>query len=152
MVIEDNSHNIGTIQTWIEKWYPVAARALQAFAPSFEGKLEEAQMLPLEVVTQKLGKFYQGYLSGSGLATFDLRHSPMPNWIITVVCFLADDGQKTAENSFNGGPIPAHEVSYNPDGKHCHTRPPKIRVVLPHMDGDRPFLFQPGHRTEVRFA
>jgi hypothetical protein len=67
MVIEDNSHNIGTIQTWIEKWHPVAARALQAFAPSFEGKLEHAQMLPLEGVTQKLGKFYQGYLSGMGL-------------------------------------------------------------------------------------
>jgi hypothetical protein len=37
MVIEDNSHSIGTIQTWIEKWHPVAARALQEFAPLFEG-------------------------------------------------------------------------------------------------------------------
>jgi hypothetical protein len=67
-----------------------------------------------------------------------------PSWRMT--------GKRMPKNSFNGGPIPAHEVSYNPDGKHCHTRPPQIRVVLPYMDGDRPFLFQPGHRTEVRFA
>jgi toluene monooxygenase system protein E len=54
MVIEDNSHNIGIIQGWIEKWHPVAARASQAFAPLFEGKLEDAQMPPLEGVAQKL--------------------------------------------------------------------------------------------------
>jgi toluene monooxygenase system protein E len=67
MVIKDNSLNIGTIQGWIEKWHPVAARAAQAFAPLFEGKLEDAQMPPLESVTQKFDKFYQGYLSSMGL-------------------------------------------------------------------------------------
>jgi hypothetical protein len=67
MVIEDNSHNSGTIQAWIEKWHPVAAGALQAFAPLFEGKLEGAQMPPLEGVTQKLDKFYRRYLSDMGL-------------------------------------------------------------------------------------
>ena len=67
MVIEDNSHNIATIQGWIEKWYPVVAQAAQAFAPLFEGKLEDAQMQPLEGVAQKLDKFYQGYLSDMGL-------------------------------------------------------------------------------------
>jgi toluene monooxygenase system protein E len=67
MVIEDNSHNSSTIQGWIEKWHPVAARALQAFAPLFEGKLEYAQMPPLEGVTHKLDKFYRRYLSDMGL-------------------------------------------------------------------------------------
>ena len=67
MVIEDNSHNSSTIQDWIEKWHPVAARALHAFAPLFEGKLEDAQMPPLEGVAQKLDEFYRGYLSGMGL-------------------------------------------------------------------------------------
>jgi hypothetical protein len=67
MVIEDNSHNRGTIQGWIEKWHPVAARALEAFAPLFEGKLEDAQMPPLEGVTQKINKFYRDYLSSMGL-------------------------------------------------------------------------------------
>ena len=66
MVVEDNSLNIGTIQGWIEKWHPVAARAAQAFAPLFEGKLEDAQMPPLKGVAQKLDKFYRGYLSGMG--------------------------------------------------------------------------------------
>ena len=59
--------NIGIIQGWIEKWYPVAARASQAFAPLFEGKLEGARMPPLEGLAQKLDKFYRGYLSDMGL-------------------------------------------------------------------------------------
>jgi hypothetical protein len=67
MVIEDNSHNSGTIQGWIDKWHPVAARALQALAPVFDGKLEDAQMPPLEGVTQKLDEFYRDYLSGMSL-------------------------------------------------------------------------------------
>ena len=66
MVIEDNSHNSVTIQGWIEKWHPVAARAVEAFVPLFEGKLEDAQMPPLEGVTEKLAKFYRGYLSAMG--------------------------------------------------------------------------------------
>jgi toluene monooxygenase system protein E len=67
MVIEDNSHNAGTIQSWIDKWHPVAARAMQAFAPVFGGKLEDAQMPPLEGVAQKLNQYYRDYLSSMGL-------------------------------------------------------------------------------------
>jgi toluene monooxygenase system protein E len=67
MVIQDNSHNTGTIQGWIDKWHPVAARALQAFAPLFEGKLQDAQMPPLEGVAQKMDKYYRDYLSSMGL-------------------------------------------------------------------------------------
>jgi toluene monooxygenase system protein E len=67
MVIADNSQNRGTIQAWIEKWHPVVTRALQAFAPLFEGKLEDAHMPPLEGVTQKIDKYYRDYLSAMGL-------------------------------------------------------------------------------------
>jgi hypothetical protein len=67
MVIEDNLQNSVTIKGWIEKWYPVAARGLQAFAPLFEGKIEEAQMPPLEGVTQKIEKYYRNYLSSMQL-------------------------------------------------------------------------------------
>ena len=67
MVIEDNSHNTGTIQSWIDKWHPVAARAMQAFAPVFGGKLEDAQMPPLEGVAQTLDEYYGDYLSSMGL-------------------------------------------------------------------------------------
>jgi hypothetical protein len=66
MVIEDNLHNSGIVQGWIEKWHPVAARALQTFVPLFDGKLEEAQMPPLEGVTQ-IDKYYRDYLSSMGL-------------------------------------------------------------------------------------
>jgi hypothetical protein len=68
MVIEANSRNTGTIQAWIEKWHPVAAHALEAFVPVFEGQLDDAQMPPLEGVTQKLDKFYRDYLSSMGLS------------------------------------------------------------------------------------
>jgi hypothetical protein len=67
MVIEDNSQNRGTIQAGIEKWHPVATRALQAFAPLFEGKLEDAHMPPLEGVTLKIDKYCRDYLSAMGL-------------------------------------------------------------------------------------
>ena len=67
MVIEDNTHNIGAIQGWIEKWHPVAARAAQEFVPLFEGKSENVQMSQREGIVQKLDKFYRDYLSGMGL-------------------------------------------------------------------------------------
>jgi len=67
MVIEDNSHSRPTIQGWIEKWHPIAARAVEAFAPVFDGRLEDAQMPPLEGVSQKLDQYYRDYLSSMGL-------------------------------------------------------------------------------------
>jgi toluene monooxygenase system protein E len=67
MVMEDNSQNQSTIQAWIEKWYPVAGRAVQAFAPVFEGELESAPMARLAGVAQKLDKYYRDYLSAMGL-------------------------------------------------------------------------------------
>lgn len=67
MVIQDNSYNSSTIQAWIEKWHPVAGRALQAFAPLFAGKLEEAQMPALEGVAEKVDNYYRDYLFSMGL-------------------------------------------------------------------------------------
>ncbi len=67
MAIEDNSHNSDTIQGWIDKWYPIATRALEAFGPLFTGSLDDARMPPVEDVSQKLDKYYQNYLSSMGL-------------------------------------------------------------------------------------
>lgn len=68
MALEDNSHNASTIQSWIKKWYSLAAPALQAFAPVFEGKLENAAMPPLDgVMNHKVEKYYRDYLSSMGL-------------------------------------------------------------------------------------
>lgn len=67
MAIEDNSDNRRTVQGWIEKWHPAAARAVQAFAAVFDGGLEGARMSPLDGVPGKLGEFYREYLAGMGL-------------------------------------------------------------------------------------
>jgi len=68
MAIENNSHNRDTIQGWIEKWHPIAAHAMQAFAPLFDGRLDDAKMPPLEGVTQKVNEYYGDYLSSMGLS------------------------------------------------------------------------------------
>jgi len=67
MVVEENSSHSSIIQAWIEKWYSVAECALQAFAPVFDGKLDEARMLPLEGVAQKVDKHYRDFLSSVGV-------------------------------------------------------------------------------------
>jgi toluene monooxygenase system protein E len=67
MVLEDNSHNRDTVQGWIEKWHPLAARAVQGFAPVFQGKLEDAEMPAADGVMQKLQNHYWDYLSSMGL-------------------------------------------------------------------------------------
>lgn len=67
MLIEDNPDNSRIFQGWLEKWHPVAAGAVQAFAPVFDGKLDDAKMPPLEGVTDKLNEFYRDYLSSMGL-------------------------------------------------------------------------------------
>jgi toluene monooxygenase system protein E len=57
MVIEDDAHNADTIQSWIQKWYPVAAAAVQAFLPLFT----------LEGASRKLDAYYREYLCAMGL-------------------------------------------------------------------------------------
>jgi hypothetical protein len=67
MVISDNSDSRSTIQAWIEKWHPVAAQAVQAFAPVFDGTLADGPRPPLDDVPRKLGTYYRDYLSSMGL-------------------------------------------------------------------------------------
>jgi toluene monooxygenase system protein E len=67
MLVADNSQNSAIIQGWIQKWYPLAARALEAFAPVFEGHLEDAPMAPLKGLSQKMDASYRDYLSSMGL-------------------------------------------------------------------------------------
>jgi toluene monooxygenase system protein E len=68
LLIEENSNNSRVIQGWIEKWHPVAARAVEAFTPLFDGKLDDAKMPPLEGVRQRLNASYRDYLSRMGLS------------------------------------------------------------------------------------
>src|SRR6201998_828142 len=59
MVIEDNQLNRPTIQAWIEKWHRLASNAVHAFAPLFEGKLEQSPIHPLEGITHRLDQFHR---------------------------------------------------------------------------------------------
>jgi hypothetical protein len=67
MAIKDNSDNRGTLQGWIEKWHPDAARAVEAFAGVFDGGPESARMSVLDGIPWKLGEFYREYLARMSL-------------------------------------------------------------------------------------
>src|ERR1700733_546656 len=48
MAIEDQAHNRVQIQSWINQWYPLAARAVNMPASLFENALEQTTTPPLE--------------------------------------------------------------------------------------------------------
>jgi toluene monooxygenase system protein E len=54
MLVENNSRNTEAIQGWVTKWYPLTARAVEAFAPVFEEQFQ-------------LDGYYRDYLSTMGL-------------------------------------------------------------------------------------
>lgn len=72
IAIEDNSQNKRVIQSWIEKWHPVAARAVCGFAPIFQGTWTDVAMAPLEGVVEKLDTHYRDYIVSMGLQPMDV--------------------------------------------------------------------------------
>ena len=67
MAMKDTPRNKEVIQGWVNKWYPVAARAVQAFAPVFEEMPGQAKTLWLKYVVQRLEEYYGEYLGAVGL-------------------------------------------------------------------------------------
>ncbi len=67
MAIEDNVRNRDTIQGWINQWYPLAARAVHAFALLFEDALERTGTPLLQHVGEKLDRYYRDYLGSMKL-------------------------------------------------------------------------------------
>jgi len=67
MAIEDHAHNRNTIQAWINQWYPLAARAVHAFASLFEDILKQAKTPPLERVGPAIDYDYREYLRSMNL-------------------------------------------------------------------------------------
>jgi toluene monooxygenase system protein E len=72
IAIENGSQNKQVIQSWIEKWHPVAARAVSGFVPVFQGTLTDAGMPPLEGVVEKLNTHYRDYVRSLGLQPLDM--------------------------------------------------------------------------------
>jgi len=67
MAIEDHAHNRGTIQAWINQWYPLATRAVHTFASFLEGTSEEIKTPPLERIEPAIDRFYRYYLHSMNL-------------------------------------------------------------------------------------
>jgi toluene monooxygenase system protein E len=67
MAIEDNVRNQDTIQGWIYRWYPLAARAVHAFAPLFEDTAERTTTPSLQDTSEALDRYYRDYLRSMNL-------------------------------------------------------------------------------------
>ena len=65
--IDDTPINRQLIQAWINKWYPVALRAVGAFSPLFEGKPAGPGMAPFSDLTSRIVAFSADYLRDMGL-------------------------------------------------------------------------------------
>jgi truncated hemoglobin YjbI len=67
MAIEDNVRNQDTIQRWINRWYPLVARAVHTFAPLFEDTLERTTTPLLQHIGEALDRYYHDYLRAMNL-------------------------------------------------------------------------------------
>jgi toluene monooxygenase system protein E len=65
--IEDTPANRHVIQTWINKWYPGALRAVDAFSSLFEGKPAGLGSPPFHDLTSRIVAFSSDYLRTMGL-------------------------------------------------------------------------------------
>jgi toluene monooxygenase system protein E len=65
MAIEDNVRNKGTIQRWVDQWYPLAARAVCTLASLLEDSGQQMQTAPR--TEPALDRYYQGYLQSMNL-------------------------------------------------------------------------------------
>jgi hypothetical protein len=63
MAIEDNIRNKGTIQRWINQWYPLAARAVRTFASLLKDTLQPMKKSTLEHTEQAIGRYYRDCLN-----------------------------------------------------------------------------------------
>jgi len=65
MVVEDNVRNKGTIQRWVNQWYPLAARAVHTLASLLE---DSGQQVNTSRRTElALDRYYRGYLQSMNL-------------------------------------------------------------------------------------
>lgn len=67
MTIEDNIRNQDTIQGWIDRWYPLAARAVHAFTPLFEDTFALTATPPLQPIRESLDCYYRDHLQSMSL-------------------------------------------------------------------------------------
>jgi toluene monooxygenase system protein E len=64
MAIEDNPQNVDVLQGWVNKWYSLGARAMEALAAVWEKHLDERS---LESVSRQVTQYYGEYLDSMNL-------------------------------------------------------------------------------------
>jgi toluene monooxygenase system protein E len=67
MAIEDNVRNRDTIQGWINRWYPLATRAVRAFVALLEDTLKRNETPPLQQIGEAIDCYYRDYLRSMNL-------------------------------------------------------------------------------------
>lgn len=67
VVIEDDVGNIGTLQRWIEKWRPIAARAIDAIAPTLDCSPGSSETPLLEGTERAIHRDFCDYLRSMNL-------------------------------------------------------------------------------------
>src|SRR6202035_5779977 len=67
MAIEDSVHNRDTIQGWIDQWYPLAARAVHAFASLLDDTSQQMKTPPIERTEPAIDRHYRDYLRSMDL-------------------------------------------------------------------------------------
>ena len=67
VAIEDDVRNIGTLRRWIEKWHPIAARAICAIAATLDGSPGNSETPLLENTERKIHRDYCEYLRSMNL-------------------------------------------------------------------------------------
>jgi toluene monooxygenase system protein E len=67
MAIEDNALNRDTIQSWINRWHPPAARAVHKFVSLLEDTLEQSETPPVPRIAVAVDRYYRDYLRSMNL-------------------------------------------------------------------------------------
>jgi toluene monooxygenase system protein E len=67
VTIEDNVRNKDTIQAWINRWYPLGARAVHTFTPLLDDTLEGIGMPLVPPIGEALDRYYRDYLQSMNL-------------------------------------------------------------------------------------
>jgi toluene monooxygenase system protein E len=67
MAIEDNVRNRDTIQSWINRWHPLAARAAHTFVTLLEDTLDQTETPPVQRTGAAVHGYYRDYLRSMNL-------------------------------------------------------------------------------------
>lgn len=67
VALEDNARNRNTIQEWINRWYPLGARAVHTLALLFEDTLQQSGTEQPQRIGEALDRNYRDYLESMNL-------------------------------------------------------------------------------------